>query len=342
MSVTGSSRNGADSSTRRPEWPRLRCRWLAAGQNPPVQRTDGYAAIRDYALIGDGRTAALVAKDGAIDWLCLPNIDSQAVFARILDARRGGSFQLEPGIPYESERRYQRDSNVLETIFTTARGAVRVTDAMTLTDDGHLSPFRELTRKVQGLSGSVPLGWAFEPRFAFGEEAPKLDRRAGRWFAECGREAVALGTWNAGEPERHQDSIRAEMELAEGESALLSLAAAHQQPVVIPGRTDTEARIERTARYWPEWASRIEYDGAWRDAVVRSALVLKLLVFAPSGAIVAAPTRRCPEWIGGGRNWTTATLWLRDARLDAGRAAPAPVSTPEAHASSGGSCTHRG
>ena len=164
-----------------------------------MERIDGYAPIREYALVGDGRTTALIARDGAVDWLCLPNVDSPSVFARVLDAERGGSFRLEPGVPYEAERRYQDNSNVLETTFTTAEGVVRVTDAMTLTDDDRLSPLRELCRKVEALSGTVPLRWSFDPRFGYGERRTELDRRAGRWFAHSGTECVALGAWNVGE-----------------------------------------------------------------------------------------------------------------------------------------------
>jgi GH15 family glucan-1,4-alpha-glucosidase len=285
----------------------------ANGRIMRVRRTEGYAAIREYALIGDGRTAALIARDGSVDWLCLPNIDSPSVFARILDAERGGSFRLEPTVPYETERRYQPNSNVLETTFRTARGSVRVTDAMTLTDDKRLPPLRELCRKVEALSGSVPLRWVLQPRFGYGQHATRIDRRAGRWFAHAGTDALALGSWNAGEVTVADDTICGELRLDEGGSGVLALSAAHKEPVVLPGRDDVERRLERTERFWPEWAGRIRYEGAWPEAVARSVLALKLLVFAPSGAIVAAPTASLPEWIGGGRNWDYRFTWIRDA-----------------------------
>ena len=278
-----------------------------------MDRIDGYAPIRDYALVGDGRTGALIARDGSVDWLCLPNVDSPTVFARVLDAERGGSFRLEPTEPFESERRYLEDSNVLETTFTTAQGRVRITDAMTLTDITRISPMRELVRKVEALAGTVPLAWSFEPRFGYSSADTTIERRAGRWFAHSGADAAVLGLCDAGEGELRDGAVRGQLRLREGRSALLSIAAASKEPAVIPGREDSERRLERTVRFWPEWVAGIRYDGAWREAVVRSALALKLLTFAPSGAIVAAPTASLPEWIGGGRNWDYRFTWLRDA-----------------------------
>jgi GH15 family glucan-1,4-alpha-glucosidase len=275
-------------------------------------RTDGYVPIRDYALIGDGRTAALVATDGAIDWLCLPNFDSPSVLAAVLDAERGGTFALQPSIPFESSRRYLPGTNVLETTFHTDRGSARLVDAMTLSDE-FLGPVREIARSVEGLSGAVPMRWRFAPCFDYGAHAPRCEWRLGVPLATYGRDAIAVRTWNAGTPAWRGRAAEAEFEIREGGRALLVLACAYEEPLILPGRTAVERRLEKTIRFWQEWSSARPYEGPWRDAVLRSALALKMLIFAPSGAAAAAPTTSLPEKIGGVRNWDYRFCWIRDS-----------------------------
>jgi GH15 family glucan-1,4-alpha-glucosidase len=276
-------------------------------------RTDGYAPIRDYAAIGDGRTVALVARDGSVDWLCLPDSDSPPVFGRLVDAEGGGSFRLEPVEPYEVERTYRDGSNVLETTFRTASGAVRVTDALTLADRTINSPMRELVRRVDPLAGTVRLRWSIEPRFDFGRRAHRIEQRGRHVVVVARGTALALAAWGAGEPRIRADGMDGELVASAGTPAFLSLACAHGEPLVFVGRDDLERSLERTDRFWREWSGRAEYEGPWVPHVRRSALVLKLLVYSPSGAIVAAPTTSLPEWIGGARNWDYRFAWLRDA-----------------------------
>src|SRR5438477_3702224 len=210
-----------------------------------AQRVDGYAPIRDYAAVGDGRTVALVAGDGAIDWLCLPDLDSPSVFGALLDSGRGGCFLLGPELPSATARRYVPGTNVLETTFTTDAGVVRVTDALTLPSRG-LSPYRELVRKIDGLAGEVPMRWRVEPRFAYAAARIRIERRAGVPIANHGRDAVAICSIDDGDATTSENAITGRFTVRDGSRSVLVLGAAHQEPLVLPARADVEARLEAT------------------------------------------------------------------------------------------------
>jgi GH15 family glucan-1,4-alpha-glucosidase len=292
-------------------------RVLAAPAGRAAGRVGGYAPIRDYAAIGDGRTVALVARDGSVDWLCLPNLDSPSVFGALLDAHRGGSFSLAPTEPFEVERRYLDETNVLETTFRTASGAVRVTDALTR-PGGELPPARELLRHIEGLAGDVRLRWRVDPRFRYGQARRRLEQRGSLHVASSGSDALAVISFDAGEGRVSEDGITGHLDCRQGERGLLVLASAHGEPLVYPTRDDAERRLAETAAAWRSWSSGCRYEGPWRDMIIRSGLALKLLVFAPTGAIAAAPTTSLPEELGGERNWDYRYAWVRDAAFTLG------------------------
>jgi GH15 family glucan-1,4-alpha-glucosidase len=284
---------------------------------PAMQRIEGYAPIESYAALGDGRTVALVASDGSIDWLPLPDLDSASAFGALLDARRGGSFALAPAEPYTVERQYVSGTNVLATTFTTARGTMRVTDLMTV-PDRDLGPMRELVRVVDGVAGRVPVTWSVEPRLGYAGATTRLGRRGGVAVATAGGDALGICSFDAGGPVLDAGAIGGSFEAREGTRALIAICAAHREPLVFPTREALEVRVENTTTMWRRWSGDLTYDGPWRDSVIRSALALKLLVHAPSGALAAAATTSLPEEIGGERNWDYRFSWVRDSAFTLG------------------------
>jgi GH15 family glucan-1,4-alpha-glucosidase len=270
------------------------------------RRQDGYSPIQDYAVVGNRRSAALVALDGTIDWLCLPRFDSPSVFGAVLDPRQG-RWELQPAEPFRSERRYIDGANVLQTTFATDGGSVRVTDVMTRAPARPIA-WNELARRVECLDGSVRMRWRVEPRFDFSGEPPAVDGT----LMTHGDLTLALQTWDAGDAVVSDGGLEGTFELASGDSALLVLSSFRDRPIALSEREDVERRIDGTCDQWLRWSSGAAYAGPWRDAVIRSSLALELMVHEPDGSMIAAVTTSLPERIGGDKNWDYRYAWVRD------------------------------
>jgi GH15 family glucan-1,4-alpha-glucosidase len=263
--------------------------------------------IEDYALIGDCETAALVGRNGSIDWLCWPRFDSPACFAALLGNAEHGRWILRPADDdAASTREYRDHSLVLDTRFETSRGAVTLTDFMPPRGENS-----DVVRLVRGDSGRVRMTMELVLRFDYGSVIPWVSRLAdGTWRAIAGPDMVVLHT-----PVRIKGkdfTTVADFEVAEGETIpfVMTYGASHKPP---PNPIDPMASLGTTEAFWKEWAERAGGDGQWCDAVMRSLMVLKALTYAPTGGIVAAPTTSLPEQIGGTRNWDYRYCWLRDA-----------------------------
>jgi GH15 family glucan-1,4-alpha-glucosidase len=277
-------------------------------------RTDGYAPIEDYAAIGDGRSLALVALDGSIDWLCLPALDSKGVFAALLDPERGGRFLLRPTGEFLADRRYADDSNVLETVYSTKDGTVKVTEAM-ITDAGGLLPWTEIVRKVECIEGEVELEWRVEARPYWGEATTQASIRERVALVEWDDDAIAVLNYDCGESRIDGPDVHGKFKVTESRTALLAALYFDDAPYAVPPRGELEGRLDRTLEYWQRYTREIPYDGPWLQSVRRSVLAQRLLTFPETGAIAAAATTSLPEKIGGDRNWDYRFSWVRDTSL---------------------------
>jgi len=287
-----------------------RVRSRIAGTHP-VMRSDGFLPIESYAAIGDGRTLALVGSDASIDWMCLPDLDSPSLFARILDPDRGGRFELAPAVAFSARQRYLERTNILETTFSTDAGEVRLLDALTI-DKSQNAPWRELVRRVEAVSGTVPLSWRCEPRFDYGRSPARFERRAGMLIARHDGLQMGLGAWDAGEPQITEGAATGEFTVMPGQAATLTLVATDNEPLPLADRDGAERRLSETGEVWRSWVARHSYDGPWRQAVERSLLAIRLLADGRTGAIAAAGTSSLPEVIGGERNYDYRFGWVRD------------------------------
>ena len=278
------------------------------------QRIDGYAPIEDYAVIGNKRTAALVAADGSIDWFCAAGFDQPSVFGALVDQRSGGAFTLAPRTAYTTERRYRPSTNVLETTFSTEQGRVRLTDAMCLPAVRPLD-YNQIVRKVEGLSGTVTMRWHVEPRFGYGRRSGRVAYRAGVPVIVDGDHALAIEAYGAGDIEAADGAVRGNFRCAAGDTAVFAVSSFDIGPFALSGADVLVQRLEATAEYWHRWSQGSTYHGPWAEAVLRSALALDLMVDAQRGAIIAAPTTGLPEQLGGERNYDYRYAWLRDSNL---------------------------
>jgi GH15 family glucan-1,4-alpha-glucosidase len=283
----------------------------ARSQTTKYVRQNGYLPIGGYAVIGDGHTLALVGVDGSIDWMCLPEIDAPSLFAEMLDPGRGGSFVLQPAVPFQARRRYLERTNVLETTYETAEGSVRVTDAVTI-DDALAAPWRELVRRIEGISGEVPMRWHMEPRFDYGRQTAGFERGTRAVIARHGKLQLALQSFGAGEPVARDGAVRAEFSIHGGHEAMLALVATDGQPLPLPSREALLRRMQATERVWRNWVCRHSYEGPHVDAVERSLLAIRLLSDGHTGAITAAGTTSLPEALQAERNFDYRYAWVRD------------------------------
>jgi GH15 family glucan-1,4-alpha-glucosidase len=264
--------------------------------------------IEDYAVIGDTETAALVGRDGSIDWLCVPRFDSGAIFAALLGTEEHGRWLIAPASPIRAtRRRYRGDTMVLETEFDTDEGTVRLIDFMPVRGEAV-----DLVRLVEGVRGRVPMRMDLRLRFDYGHIVPWVRRVDTDLVAVAGPDAVWLRT--PVELRGENSSTVADFSVGEGFHVPFVLVW-RQSHLPTPQPVDPIVSLEATEAYWQEWAGRCTYDGEWRDAVVRSLLTLKTLTYAPTGGIVAAVTTSLPEQLGGVRNWDYRFCWLRDATI---------------------------
>jgi GH15 family glucan-1,4-alpha-glucosidase len=282
--------------------------------------------IQDYGIIGDCRAAALIGRNGSLDWLCWPRFDSSAMFAALLDPAKGGRWQIAPAGEFHVERRYLPGTNILETTFRGPGGTGVLTDLMPVCSEEFKKTMmvadHEILRRVECTDGEIEWIHCYQPRADYGQKDVPIVRR-GKLGCRAEINGGMLWMRNSDLPHHVNDNgagtqpiVRERFQLRAGERVYFSLSYSEDAPAVLPLLDrSAEERIGQSRRWWERWSSRVRYDGPYRDAVVRSALTLKLLTYAPSGAIVASPTTSLPEWPGADMNWDYRYCWLRDSSL---------------------------
>ena len=273
---------------------------------------DRYPPIAEHGLIGDLQTAALVTTDGSVDWFCCPRFDSPSVFASLLDREQGGYFRIAPeGADHVTRQLYFPDTAILITRFMTAGGVGEVIDFMPVEDPQQGTDRHRLVRAVRCVRGEMRFEMDCAPRFDYGRQGHDLEMTEdGAVFRTA---ALQLTLHGPAGLERHGDDVRATISLQAGQVDGVILESAAQGPPRRRSREELMVLFTDTARFWRGWLARSTYRGRWREMVARSAITLKLMTYAPTGGLVAAPTAGLPEQVGGERNWDYRYTWIRDA-----------------------------
>ncbi len=275
-------------------------------------RDGEWLPLDQYAAVGDGRSVAVVGSDGSIDWWCVPNLDSTPFFDRLLAGKEGGRFSMAPAGPFTVERSYRPGSNVLEQVFSTGSGRARVTYSLNSGPSGRL-PWSELAHRIEGLEGTVEFSVEVRPGRRLGQANPWREPSPHGDVLHLDGIVAALRT--SGDAERlteADDRVTARLATQAGSHSVLALLASSAEPLILPPLAAIDGRIDRSDQAWREWAGNLTYEGRYGEAVRRSALALKLLLFTPTGATAAAATSSLPERIGTGKNYDYRFAWVRD------------------------------
>ncbi|OLD13187.1 MAG: hypothetical protein AUI97_04910 [Crenarchaeota archaeon 13_1_40CM_3_52_17] len=274
----------------------------------------GYKPISDYGVIGDMHTAALVGLDGSIDWYCAPRFDSPSVFAALLDSQKGGRFQLSPTGKFTTKQSYEGETNVLATTFDSQEGRIKLTDFMPcFMEKGELKGFHELHRIVDCLEGDPGLRITFQPRFNYARGNTIIRETRDGCLARNQRHHISLAS-SVKLLVSDKNLLVNDFRLSRGQRIVLVLKWGNSSPT-LAARYETSRKLSKTVSYWKRWVGHVKYQGPYRTHVVRSCLVLKMLQYAPTGAMVAAVTTSLPESIGTLRNWDYRYSWIRDNAL---------------------------
>ena len=275
-------------------------------------REGGFLPLDQYAALGDGRSVALVGADGSVDWWCVPNMDSNPLFDRLMDPDSGGRFSIEPTEPFSVERRYRPDSNVLEQVFTTAGGSARITDSLNSGISGRL-PWSELARRVEGLTGAVEFHIAVLVGRRLSAATPWREPSPSGDVLHVDGLVMALRSDDAMVRTAESDQgVEARLVTSPGSRSVLALLAGQDEPLILPSLGNIDKRIDRSDQSWRQWCSDLAVPERYGAEVRRSALALKLLLFSGTGAIIAAATTSLPERIGGSKNYDYRYAWTRD------------------------------